>query len=107
MEERDRPRSRDDLTHKLHNAVRFGLKHPIDHAHFEVHMRVQARVKAVNEGNCAQVQAGRGYLCLGQADGKHCTLEGRDRGYPNYVPRTRPDPLKRAVTGKEGHYKWL
>ncbi len=36
--------------------ARHNLKHPVNHANMEVHMRVQVRSEAVNEGDCADVQ---------------------------------------------------
>ena len=47
------------VTLRLCRPTRYGLKHPIEHAHMKVHMRVQAGAKTVDEGHCAQVQAGR------------------------------------------------
>ena len=38
------------------------LKHPIDHTNMEVHMLVQAGAKAVDEGDCANVQGRIVYL---------------------------------------------
>ncbi len=50
------------------------LKHPIEHAHMEVHMRVQAGAKAVNECDRAQVQAGGISLCSAGAMGLQALL---------------------------------
>ncbi len=36
--------------------ARHNLKHLVNHANMEVHMRVQARSEAVDEGDCADVQ---------------------------------------------------
>ena len=41
---------------KIYAPIRQRLKHPIDHADVEVHMRVQARSEAVDEDDCADVQ---------------------------------------------------
>ncbi len=50
------------------------LKHPIDHAHMKVHMRVQAGAKAVDESDRAQVQAGGVCLCSAGAMGLQTLL---------------------------------
>ncbi len=50
------------------------LKHPVNHAHMKVHMRVQAGAKAVDESDRAQVQAGRVCLCSAGAMGLQAVL---------------------------------
>ena len=42
--------------------TRHHLKHAIDYADVEVHMLVQARSEAVDEGGCADVQGGLAHL---------------------------------------------
>ena len=42
--------------------IRHHLKHAIDYADVEVHMLVQARSEAVDEGGCADVQGGLAHL---------------------------------------------
>jgi hypothetical protein len=50
------------------------LKHPIDHAHMEMHMRVQVGTEPVNKGNCAQAQADGVTLCSTGAMGLQALL---------------------------------
>jgi len=56
------------------HTVWLGLKHPINYAHMEMHMRVQAGAKAVDEGDRAQVQAGGVTLCCAGAMGQQTLM---------------------------------
>ena len=61
------------------------LKHPIDHTGVEVHMRVQAGTKPVDDGDCVQVQVVWVSLCSAGAVGLQALLHSAQKEAQRHI----------------------